>query len=161
MTASARSTSSRRSRATRAATASPMHKAGDAKAAMQDATKIFRGEYRTRYVYHAQMEPLNATAAVAPDGKSAEVWAGTQGPSHLITEVAGAADRTPEASPPSAMGSAAAYGRRWQTRGRARRGAAVEGGRQAGQADLEPRGRHHVRKIPADDGALYRGRLRR
>ena len=37
-----------------------------------------------------QMEPLNATVAVAPDGKSAEIWAGTQAPSNLISEVADA-----------------------------------------------------------------------
>ena len=64
-TASACSTNSRRSRATRAAAASTTHKSGDVAAAMQGAAKVFRGEYRTRYVYHAQMEPLNATAAVS------------------------------------------------------------------------------------------------
>jgi isoquinoline 1-oxidoreductase beta subunit len=63
-------------------------KVGDAKAAMRDAVKVMRGEYRTRYLYHAQMEPLNATVAVAPDGKSAEVWAGTQSPTALQNEVA-------------------------------------------------------------------------
>jgi len=63
-------------------------KEGDAKAALQSAAKVMRGEYRTRYVYHAQMEPLNATASVSADGKSAEVWAGTQSPSGLIGEVA-------------------------------------------------------------------------
>jgi isoquinoline 1-oxidoreductase beta subunit len=63
-------------------------KVGDAKTAMQGAARTFRGEYRTRYVYHAQMEPMNATAAVGPDGKSAEVWAGTQSPTGLLNEVA-------------------------------------------------------------------------
>ena len=29
---------------------------------MQAAAKVYRGEYRTRYIYHAQMEPVNATA---------------------------------------------------------------------------------------------------
>jgi isoquinoline 1-oxidoreductase beta subunit len=66
----------------------PYEKAGDAKAAMGSAARVFRGEYRTRYVYHAQMEPLSATASVSPDGKSAEVWAGTQGPTGLLTGVA-------------------------------------------------------------------------
>jgi isoquinoline 1-oxidoreductase subunit beta len=61
---------------------------GDAQAAMRSAAKIYRGEYRTRYVYHAQMEPLNATAAVNPGGKSVEIWVGTQGPSGLHTQVA-------------------------------------------------------------------------
>jgi len=66
----------------------PYEKAGDAKAAMQRAARVFRGEYRTRYVYHAQMEPLNATASVAPDGKSAEIWAGTQGATGLLNQAA-------------------------------------------------------------------------
>ncbi len=66
----------------------PYASVGDAKAAMPGAAKVFRGEYRTRYVYHAQMEPLNATATVTPDGKSAEIWAGTQGPTSLRNEVA-------------------------------------------------------------------------
>jgi isoquinoline 1-oxidoreductase subunit beta len=61
---------------------------GDVAATLRDAAKIYRGEYRTRYVYHAQMEPLNATAAVSPDGKSVEIWMGTQGPTPLHVEVA-------------------------------------------------------------------------
>ena len=61
---------------------------GDAKTAMRSAAKIYRGEYRTRYIYHAQMEPVNATAAVSADGKSVEIWAGTQGPTSLHDQVA-------------------------------------------------------------------------
>jgi len=62
---------------------------GDAPAAMHQANRVFRSEvYRTRYVYHAQMEPLNATAAVSADGKSAEIWCGTQSPSLLLNDVA-------------------------------------------------------------------------
>jgi isoquinoline 1-oxidoreductase subunit beta len=61
---------------------------GDTPAAMSGAARIFRGEYRTRYTYHAQMEPMNATAAVTPDGKSAEIWAGIQNVSGLFNDVA-------------------------------------------------------------------------
>src|SRR5262249_1233226 len=61
---------------------------GDAKAAMAGAAKIISGEYRTRYVCHAAMEPLNATASVAADGKSAEIWAGTQSPTNLLSQIA-------------------------------------------------------------------------
>jgi len=64
----------------------PYEKVGDAKAAMTKAKRVFRGEYRTRYVYHAQMEPLSATASVSPDGKSAEIWAGTQGATGLLNQ---------------------------------------------------------------------------
>jgi isoquinoline 1-oxidoreductase beta subunit len=66
----------------------PYEKAGDAKAAMASAKRVFRGEYRTRYVYHAQMEPMNATASVASDGKSAELWVGTQAATSLLNGVA-------------------------------------------------------------------------
>jgi len=66
----------------------PYEKVGDAKAAMSKAKRVFRGEYRTRYVYHAQMEPLSATASVSPDGKSAEIWAGTQGATGLLNQAA-------------------------------------------------------------------------
>jgi isoquinoline 1-oxidoreductase beta subunit len=66
----------------------PYETKGDAKAAMASAVKVFRGDYRTRYVYHAQMEPLSATASVGADGKSAEIWAGTQGATGLLNQVA-------------------------------------------------------------------------
>ncbi len=66
----------------------PFWSVGDARGTMGKAAKVFRGDYRTRYVYHAQMEPLNSTAAVAPDGKSVEIWAGTQGPTSLHAQVA-------------------------------------------------------------------------
>jgi isoquinoline 1-oxidoreductase subunit beta len=61
---------------------------GDAKAAMASAARVFRGEYRTRYTYHAQMEPMNATALVASDGKSVDIWVGTQNPTGLHNDVA-------------------------------------------------------------------------
>jgi isoquinoline 1-oxidoreductase subunit beta len=66
----------------------PYENDGDAKAAMMSAKRVFRGEYRTRYVYHAQMEPMNATASVSPDGKSAEIWVGTQAATSLLNGVA-------------------------------------------------------------------------
>jgi isoquinoline 1-oxidoreductase beta subunit len=66
----------------------PYRPVGDAKVAMAGAAKVFRGEYRTRYVCHAAMEPLNATASVSPDGKSAEIWAGTQSPTNVLSQVA-------------------------------------------------------------------------
>src|SRR5215470_3882509 len=66
----------------------PYEPVGDAKAAMRTAAKIYRGEYRTRYLYHAQMEPMNATASVSSDGKSVEIWTGTQGPTNLHNQVA-------------------------------------------------------------------------
>jgi isoquinoline 1-oxidoreductase beta subunit len=66
----------------------PFAKIGDAKAALASAKRVFRGEYRTRYVYHAQMEPMNATVAVSADGKSAELWVETQAATSLLKGVA-------------------------------------------------------------------------
>jgi isoquinoline 1-oxidoreductase subunit beta len=51
---------------------------GDAPQALAGAATLVEGEYRCEFVYHAQMEPLNAVAAVAPDGRAVELWAGVQ-----------------------------------------------------------------------------------
>ena len=55
-------------------------KQGDAAGALATAASVIEAEYRCDYAYHAQMEPLNATAAVSPDGDAVEVWCGTQSP---------------------------------------------------------------------------------
>ena len=51
---------------------------GNARGAFQSAASVVEGEYRCDYAYHAQMEPLNAVASVAPGGGAVEIWAGTQ-----------------------------------------------------------------------------------
>src|SRR6478609_8839182 len=51
---------------------------GNARGAFQNAASLVEGEYRCDYAYHAQMEPLNAVALVAPGGDAVEIWAGTQ-----------------------------------------------------------------------------------
>jgi isoquinoline 1-oxidoreductase subunit beta len=53
-------------------------KAGDARAEIARAASVIEAEYRCDYAYHAQMEPLNATASVAPSGDAVEIWCGTQ-----------------------------------------------------------------------------------
>jgi isoquinoline 1-oxidoreductase beta subunit len=54
------------------------YKVGDAKAALGGAAKRVEAIYWSEYCYHAQMEPMNAVASVSQDGKSAEIWTGTQ-----------------------------------------------------------------------------------
>ena len=70
--------------------------AGDVEKALPAAKTVMRAEYRTRHVYHAQMEPLNATASIALDGKSAEIWIGTQSPTGVMNSVAQLLQTTPD-----------------------------------------------------------------
>ena len=59
---------------------SPTHveyQVGDALGGLKGAKKGQAG-YWSEYTYHAQMEPMNAVAHVAADGKSADIWSGTQ-----------------------------------------------------------------------------------
>ena len=51
---------------------------GDVNQAMQSAVKTYSSDFKNDYVYHAQMEPLNAVIQVAKNLKSAEVWVGSQ-----------------------------------------------------------------------------------
>ena len=69
---------------------------GDAVAALKGAAKVYKAEYRTEFVYHAQLEPLNSVSWVKDGGKSVEVWAGSQSPTHLIRSVAAALGIAPE-----------------------------------------------------------------
>jgi isoquinoline 1-oxidoreductase beta subunit len=54
------------------------YQVGDAKAGLSGAAKKVEATYWSEYTYHAQMEPMNAVAQVSEDGKSADVWTGTQ-----------------------------------------------------------------------------------
>ncbi len=54
------------------------YKAGDAAKAISSAAKVVEATYWSEYCYHAQMEPMSAVAQVATDGKSADIWVGTQ-----------------------------------------------------------------------------------
>ena len=60
---------------------------GNIKQAFAKADKIYKADFKNDYVYHAQMEPLNAVASVAPDGTSAEIWAGSQGAGSIASAV--------------------------------------------------------------------------
>jgi isoquinoline 1-oxidoreductase beta subunit len=51
---------------------------GDVQQAMKTAARTYTADFKNDYVYHAQMEPLNAVVRVAEDLQSAEVWVGSQ-----------------------------------------------------------------------------------
>lgn len=51
---------------------------GNVRTAMQGAAKTYRADFKNDYVYHAQMEPLNAVIQISQDGKKADVWVGSQ-----------------------------------------------------------------------------------
>ena len=87
---------------------------GDVEAASRSAKRVFTSDFQTRHVYHAQMEPLNATATVSADGKSAEVWCGVQGPSAVMNGVAQLLGTTPDKIVCHQNYLGGAYGRRSQ-----------------------------------------------
>lgn len=51
---------------------------GNINDSMRTASKTYQIDFKNDYVYHAQMEPLNAVIQVAEDGQGAEVWVGSQ-----------------------------------------------------------------------------------
>lgn len=61
---------------------------GDVNEAINNAAEVYDAVYTSDAAYHAQMEPLNAVASVSDDGKSAEIWVGTQGQSVTIVGAA-------------------------------------------------------------------------
>lgn len=63
---------------------------GDAYAALRESAETIEAEYRTPYLAHATMEPMNATAHVTPAG--CELWLPTQAPDiarNLAAEILG------------------------------------------------------------------------
>jgi isoquinoline 1-oxidoreductase subunit beta len=70
------------------AQATDWSKVGDVRAEMPKAASFMEAEYRCDYAYHAQMEPLNATASVSPSVDAAEIWCGTQSQTMAVEAVA-------------------------------------------------------------------------
>jgi isoquinoline 1-oxidoreductase beta subunit len=71
-------------------------KEGDAVAALQSAATVVESEYCNDLVYHAQMEPLNAVAAVSPAGDACELWCGVQSKTIAVTVAADALKIAPD-----------------------------------------------------------------
>ncbi len=72
------------------------YKVGDALAAIASAAKVVEAAYWSEHCYHAQMEPMNAVAKVSEDGKSAEIWAGTQFAALAAFIISGILKTTPD-----------------------------------------------------------------
>ena len=83
---------------------------GDAAKALQGAARAVAREYLNDHVYHAQMEPMNATAFVR--GDNVEVWVGTQAPTRTQLDVAKALGTTPDKVKVHQMFLGGGFGRR-------------------------------------------------
>jgi isoquinoline 1-oxidoreductase beta subunit len=72
------------------------YKVGDAAASISGAAKTVEAVYWSEYTYHAQMEPMNAIAQVSADGKSADIWTGTQFGALAAQLISGILKTTPD-----------------------------------------------------------------
>jgi len=89
---------------------------GDVDTAFAGAARVVEAVYRTDPAYHAQMEPMNATASVSADGRSAEIWVSTQTQSLTVLGSAEALDTTPDRIAMHPMYVGGGYGRRCEYR---------------------------------------------
>jgi isoquinoline 1-oxidoreductase beta subunit len=69
---------------------------GDVEGTFAKAAKVVSAQYSSEYVYHAQMEPMNVTAAISPGGDGAEIWIGSQGVSINVAAAAAMLKTTPD-----------------------------------------------------------------
>jgi isoquinoline 1-oxidoreductase subunit beta len=83
---------------------------GDVAKGLASAGRIVTREYLADHVYHAQMEPMNATAYV--HGERAEIWAGTQAPTRTQLDVAEALGTTPDKVKVNQLFLGGGFGRR-------------------------------------------------
>jgi len=72
------------------------YKVGDAKGSIESAAKTVGALFWTEHTYHAQMEPMNAVAQVSEDGKSADIWTGTQFGALAAQIISGILKTTPD-----------------------------------------------------------------
>ena len=89
---------------------------GDIDPAFASADRIIEAAYRTDPAYHAQMEPMNATASVSEDGKSAEIWVSTQTQSLVVMGAAETLGTTLDRITLHPMYIGGGYGRRAEFR---------------------------------------------
>jgi isoquinoline 1-oxidoreductase beta subunit len=98
----------------RSADAKPMsaYKKGEADQALASAARVIESTFWSEHTYHAQMEPMNCVARVAPDGQSAEVWVGTQAPVLAAMAASNVLKTTPDKIRLHQMVMGGGYGRR-------------------------------------------------
>lgn len=98
----------------RAADAKPMtaYKKGDATDPLAGAAKVLESTFWSEHTYHAQIEPMNCTVRIAPDGQSAEVWVGTQAPVLVAAVASGVLKVTPDKIRIHQMMMGGGFGRR-------------------------------------------------
>lgn len=85
---------------------------GDTRTVLASAAEVIDATYTTDPAYHAQMEPMNTTASVSDDGKSAEIWVGTQTQSLSLMGAAQALETTHEKITLHPLTMGGGYGRR-------------------------------------------------
>jgi isoquinoline 1-oxidoreductase beta subunit len=88
------------------------YKKGEADQALASAARVLEGTYWSEHTSHAQMEPMNCVARVAPDGQSAELWVGTQAPVLAVGAAAGVLKTTPDKIRLNQMLLGGGFGRR-------------------------------------------------
>ncbi len=125
-------------------------KTGDAEASFAGALTHVEAEYELPYLAHAPMEPLNCLVDLKDD--ECEIWTGTQ----FQTVDREAAARVAGLDAGKGEDTYDPPGGRFRTQGQppigfcGRGRAGGQGRGQAGQGDLDPRGRHQGRLLPAD-----------
>ena len=87
--------------------------AGDMAVVQSQVAQTYHADYLNDFVYHAQIEPLNAVASVSADKKSAELWIGSQYPDGLKTEVASLLKTTEDKITVHQLYLGGAFGRRF------------------------------------------------
>jgi isoquinoline 1-oxidoreductase beta subunit len=88
------------------------YKKGEADQALASAARVMEATYWSEHTSHAQMEPMNCVARVAPDGQSAELWVGTQAPVLAVGAAAGVLKTTPDKIRLNQMLLGGGFGRR-------------------------------------------------
>ena len=85
---------------------------GEVTEAFAGAAQVVEATYQSDPAYHAQLEPMNATAHVTEDGKAAELWVSTQTQSLSILGAAEFLETTPDKITLHPMYIGGGFGRR-------------------------------------------------